>query len=83
MLEIPEAQTIARQVREALTGQTIVNATAAASPHGFAWYFGEPALYGELLNGKVITDTAAYGGRPEIWAEEMRISFGDGVNVRY
>ena len=83
MLEIPEAQTIARQINETIAGKTITHAVAAASPHGFAWYFGEPALYGEMLSGKKITGTASYGGRPEIWAEDMRISFGDGVNVRY
>ena len=83
MLEIPEAQTIARQFNETIIGRTITKATAASSPHGFAWYFGEPALYGEMLNGKKVTGAAAYGGRPEIWAENMRISFDDGVNVRY
>lgn len=83
MLEIPEAQTIARQLTETVMGKTISRVVAAASPHGFAWYSGDPASYGEMLNGKRITGTAAYGGRPEIWAEDMRISFGDGVNVRY
>lgn len=83
MLEIPEAQTIARQLKENIMGKTIVKAVAAASPHGFAFYFGEPAAYGEILDGKTVTGSAAYGGRPEIWAEDMRISLGDGVNVRY
>ena len=83
MLEIPEAQTIARQLRETIVGKTIVNAEAAASPHGFAWYFGDPALYGQALGGKKVTGAAAYGGRPEIWAEDMRVSFADGANVRY
>ncbi|MCL2342626.1 MAG: endonuclease VIII [Firmicutes bacterium] len=83
MLEIPEAQTIARQLRETVLGKTITRAVAAASPHSFAWYSGDPALYGAKLDGKTVTGTAAYGGRPELWAEEMRVSFGDGVNVRY
>jgi len=56
---------------------------ANAHPHGFAWYWENPAAYGPMLHGKQITGTAAYGGKPEIWAEDMRISFGDGVNVRY
>ena len=83
MLEIPEAHKIARQLKDTVVGKVISHAVAATSPHGFAWYYGEPALYGDILRGKKITDTAAYGGRPEIWAEDMRISFGDGVNVRY
>jgi len=83
MLEMPEAQTNARQVRETLVGKTVTRAEAASSPHGFAWYFGEPALYGELLDGKKITGAEAFGGRPEIHVEDMRVAFGDGVNVRY
>ena len=83
MLELPEAQTIARQLKETITGKRISQAVAAFSPHGFAWYYGEPALYGDMLNGREITDTAAFGGQPEIWAGDMRISFNDGVNVRY
>jgi len=83
MIEIPEAQTLARQLAETLTGKVIVSAVAASSPHGFAWYFGDPAGYGDLLNGKTITGAEAHGGRPEISAEDMRICFGDGVNMRY
>ena len=83
MLEIPEAQTIARQLEATAKGKRIARAVAAASPHGFAWYFGDPALYGGLLDGKEITAAAAYGGRPELHAGDMRVSFGDGVNVRY
>jgi len=83
MLEIPEAQTVALQLGKTITGKTITRAVAAASPHSFAWYFGEPELYSQMLEGKKVTNTKAYGGRPEIWAEDMRISFGDGVNVRY
>ena len=83
MLEIPEAQTIVRQLRATVVGKRITSAVAASSPHGFAWYFGDPSFYGQLLNGMEITGAEAYGGRPEIWAGDMRLSFGDGVNIRY
>ena len=83
MIEIPEANTLARQMNEVLPGKVIVEAVAASSPHGFAWYFGEPSSYGSMLAGKTITGASAHGGRPEIAAQEMRICFGDGVNVRY
>jgi len=83
MLEIPEARTVAQQLKETIAGKTISRAVAASSPHGFAFYFGDPAVYNDLLAGKKITDAAAYGGHPELSAEDMRISFGDGVNLRY
>jgi len=83
MLEIPEAKTMATQLKEQVSGKTIARAVAGSSPHGFAWYFGDPAMYDDLLSGKTITDAVAYGGRPELCAEDMRISLSDGVNLRY
>jgi len=71
MIELPEAFVLAKQIKETLVGKTIQNAAANTHPHGFAWYWGEPAQYGALLNGKKITGATAYGGRPEIWAEKM------------
>ena len=83
MIELPEAFTLANQLSQAYKGKTVVSATANASPHGFAWYSGDPALYNEKLAGRKITGTAAYGGRPEMYAEGMIVSFFDGVRARY
>ena len=83
MIELPEAYVLAEQMKQTLTGKTIKSAVANASPHGLAWYAGDPAEYNKKLAGKRITGSAAYGGRPEIWAGEMRISFCDGVRIRY
>ena len=83
MIELPEAVTLARQLDETLRGKRIVSAQAAHSPHGLAWYFGDPSGYDELLAGRTVTGAVAHGGRPEIRAEDRRISFSDGVNVRY
>ena len=83
MIEIPEAQTLASQLDETITGKTIKRAVAAQSPHGFAFYFGDPGEYAHRLQGRLITATACHGGHPEIWAEDMRLCFSDGVNVRY
>ena len=83
MIELPEAYTLANQLNQAFVGKTIVSAAANTSPHGFAWYSGDPALYNEKLAGRKITDTAAYGGRPEMRADGMIVSFLDGVRGRY
>jgi len=83
MIELPEAYTLANQLNQAFVGKTIVSAAANTSPHGFAWYSGDPALYNEKLAGRKITDTAAYGGRPEMRADGMIVSFFDGVRGRY
>ena len=52
MLEIPEARTVARQLRETVLGKTIERAAAASSPHGFAWYFGDPGGYATVMSKK-------------------------------
>ncbi len=83
MIELPETYVLAEQIKQTLVGKTIKSATADAHHHAFAWYTGDPALYNQKLAGRKITGSAAYGGRPEIWAEDMRISFCDGVRTRY
>lgn len=83
MIELPECAVIARQYGEAVTGKTIARVSAAKSPHKFAFYHEDPAQYSTLLVGKTIDSAHAFGGRPELVAGQARISFGDGVNIRY
>lgn len=56
MIEIPEAYTLAKQIKEVLVGKTIKNVLANAHPHSFAQYTGNPDDYQEKLKGKKITD---------------------------
>jgi len=83
MIEIPEAVDLSRQLNETIKGRKIAEVIAADSPHKFAWFFGEPSVYGALLRGRIIGKTTAYGGRVEIEAEGAVLHFGDGVILRY
>lgn len=83
MLEIPESNTMAAQLNLTVTGKTIIGAVANASPHRFAWYFGDPAGYNALLTGRAINGAAAVGGMVKITAEDRTILMGDGANIRY
>jgi formamidopyrimidine-DNA glycosylase len=83
MLEIPESIVIAGELEQTVSGKKIRQTVANSSPHGFAFYFGDPKNYGALLNGKTIQSAHANAGQIELCAEEMRILFSDGVNVRY
>ena len=83
MIELPEAYTLAQQLHQVFAGKTIISAAANTSPHSFAWYSGDPALYNDILAGRKITDTAAYGGRVEIHADGMILTLNDGVRCRY
>lgn len=83
MLEIPESNVLARQLNETIQGKIISYVQAGRSPHSFAFYFGNPEGYDELLAGKRIGSSRAVGGQVEIEAEDARLLFGDGVCVRY
>ena len=83
MIELPEAVTLAKQLAETLSGKTIRNVVAEHTPHKLAWYFGNPQGYGALLTGKVVDRATSYGGQVEIAAGDARITFSDGVNLRY
>ena len=83
MLELPEAATIAAQIKETLAGRRIVKVEAAHSPHGFAFYFGDAADYPALLEGKTIGNAYPNGGQIEIEVEDARITFHDGTAPRW
>lgn len=83
MLELPEVKTISRQIGETFIGKEIVEAQAAQSPHGFAWYWGEPADYPERLVGRKILGVTPAAGHLLIDAGDVEINFNDGINVRY
>jgi len=83
MIELPEAGSIVRQLNETISGKRIMKVTAAQHPHKFAWYYGDPQAYHELLQDKVIGRAVSYGGLVEIMADEACVLLGDGVNISY
>jgi len=85
MIELPEAQTLARQLNEAYVGKTVTHVEALHTPHGFAFFSGDPQGYPAILEGLKVAQAVAYGGRVELrfCGTELRLSFNDGVNMRY
>lgn len=83
MIELPEAITIARQINDTIHGNRIASVIAAHTPHKFAWYYGDPQKYRDLLTGKIIDKANAYGGMVEIKADNCIILLGDGVGIRF
>ena len=83
MLELPEASTLAKQLTQVYQGKKVKAAVANASPHGFAFYYGDPAAYPDRLVGRRIGKAAALGGQVELAAEDSCLLFHDGANVRY
>ena len=83
MLEIPESHSMSRQITETLGGKKIEKVVANASPHGFAFYFGDPLAYPPLLTRRVIGEAKPVGGQIEVSASGATLLFGDGANLRY
>ena len=84
MLELPESITIVKQCNETIIHQKIIQVTAAHSPHRFAFFYGDPAVYPLLLTGLTIEKATTYGGLVELeLSDNMRLVFGDGANIRY
>lgn len=82
MIELPESQTLARQLSQTVTGKRIVMVEAGHSPHGFAFYHGDTQGYPALLENKKIEDARAFGGIVVLIIEDARLVLNDGVNLR-
>ena len=85
MIELPEAQARAAQLDELLAGKTILKVQALQTPHGFAFFRGDAQSYPPRLEGLRVAGATACGGRPELRfdAPGLRLSFGEGVNLRW
>lgn len=83
MIEIPEADVLARQLNQAVIGKTIAQAEAAHSPHKFAWYQGNPADYPVRLEGRTIQNARPQGGALELHAGEMIIALSEGIRFSF
>ena len=78
MIELPETYVLAEQINRTLAGKAIKDALANAHPHSFAWYTGDPAMYGAMLQGKTIVSaspgTGSNGGSTEILCDDMLLT---------
>lgn len=83
MIEIPEAESLSRQLTETVSGKRIARVVAGRSPHKFAWYHGDPEGYDALLHGKTISSAVAKGGMVEMRASDAVMLFSDGVVLRF
>ena len=83
MIEIPESVSLARQLNDTVKGKVIASVLANASPHKFAWFYGDSSQYDALLRGKTVGEARGVGGKVEIALGRLRILLAEGVNVRY
>jgi formamidopyrimidine-DNA glycosylase len=83
MIEIHEPALLANPLTPLPVGKEIHTINAAASPHKFVWYYGQPEDYSELAKGKVLIMARAFGGMVECSADDIRLLFSEGINLRF
>lgn len=84
MNELPECLNLAQQLRDAVVGKRIEQAQANASPHSFAFYWGDPKVYPDMLEGRAIEEVSTHGMYVELLLTgNMRVAYFDGINLRY
>lgn len=84
MLELPEIQTLSRQINTVLSGKIITQVFNATKPHKFTFYTGDPFLYGKLLSNKTILSSCGYGMFVDInFSDDITMNLSDGVIIRY
>jgi formamidopyrimidine-DNA glycosylase len=64
-------------------GRKIDSLIMNSNPHKFAFYGGDPDNYSMFLTGKSFETARSYGGMVELSAQDHRLVFSDGVNLRF
>lgn len=83
MIELPEARTIAKQLRKEILGKTISKVGGNFTDHKFTFYHEDPNQYNKLLTNRKITKINDRNFYIEIEIEEYILLFRDGANIRY
>lgn len=84
MKELPENQTLAKQIDVTLKGRIITEVFNATKYHKNTFYYGDPLTYGKLLTGREIKSSESFGMYVDIILDKgTKISFGDGTNLKY
>ncbi len=83
MIEAPEARLLAMQLDRTIRGKRISEVIPLFSPHKFAWFNGDPDRYASMLVGRCIGESRSLGGLVEIDADDRRVLFSDGVDLRF
>lgn len=83
MIELPEAVNLARQLEARFKGCTIASIVTGASPHKFAWYYGDRDRFTDLAVGATFRSARAVGGMVEGTAGDVKFLFSEGANLRH
>jgi len=83
MIELPEARTIAKDLRKEILGKKIINVGGNFTDHKFTFYYENPNKYKDMLTKREITNIIDRNFYVEIEIEDYILFFRDGANIRY
>ncbi len=84
MIELPEALTMSRQLRETITGKIVGHVSPPTKSHKLCWFAGDPAEYDARIKGREVTGAEGFGIFVDIiFSNGLRLSIDDGISVRY
>lgn len=83
MIELPEATTIARDLKKAIVGKVVKRFIYGSSEHKFAFFNEEIEENSKTVIGKKITKIIPRCFYIEIEIEDYTLLFRDGTNIRY
>lgn len=83
MIELPEARTIAKDLRKEILGKTVAGVTGNFTDHKFTFYYSDPNKYKECLINKKITNIIDRNYYIEIEIEDYKLVLRDGANIRF
>jgi len=73
MIEMPEAVTIAQQMREILTGKTFQHFSRGVLTHKFLWLSKPAEEYDAILAGMPVTGASSYGRSIYLYAGDVHL----------
>ena len=83
MIELPEARTIAADLRKEVLGKTIQSVSGNFTDHKFTFYYGNPDTYHDRLKNKAVTAVVERSFYVELEIEDEVLTFRDGANIRW
>ena len=83
MIELPEARTIAKDLRKEILGKTVVFVGGNFTDHKFTFYANDPNQYNAQLSNKKVTNIIDRNFYIEIEIENYILLMRDGANIRY
>lgn len=81
MIELPEAEVLAEQIRAQLVNKKVAVVVVDSSPHKLAWYEEPREHYPNRLEGRTLCSAQAIAHYVKIDLEDVQLLFAEGIQL--